>query len=163
RCDIAAHAEKRRDHLAVVGDQCATPIRLCRKTRVLTGYAAQQAVSRNSRIGGRARAGAGGLSGLRYGVEFSLLPGQTGEVDLVAELAAEQLLRQHVGIIQHRMNDRDLLLVIELGKAVVVDRPDVEIATFARPVEIKLRNSLRGKAGLERVECTVKLPQLIII
>ena len=96
-------------------------------------------------------------------VELSLLPSQAGEIDFVAELAAEQLVRQHVRIIEHRMNDRNLLLVIELGKAVIIDRADIEIAAFARPAEIKLRHSFRGKAGLKWVECTGKLPQLVIV
>ena len=66
--------------------------RIClrQKTPVVAGYAAQQAICRNSRIGGGARAGAVGLSRLRYGVEFGLLPGQAGEVDFV--LGAKTIL-----------------------------------------------------------------------
>ena len=100
---------------------------------------------------------------MRDRVEFSLLAGQAGEVDFVAELAAKQLLGQNVGVIEHRMNDRDLRLVIELREAVIVNRADIKIAAFARSTEIELRHALGGKAGLEWIERTGKLPQLVIV
>ena len=61
------------------------------------------------------------------------------------------------------MNDRDLRLVVELREAVIIDRTDIEVAAVARTAEIKLRHSLRGKAGLERIEGAGKLPQLVIV
>src|SRR5689334_8444808 len=61
------------------------------------------------------------------------------------------------------MNDRDLCLMIELGEAVIIDRTDIEVAAFARPAEIKLRDSLGCKTGLQRVEGAGELSQLIVV
>ena len=90
--------------------------------------------------------------GLGDGVEFGLLPRQAGQIEFVAELAAQHRLRQHVGIVEHRMDDRDLRLHVRVRKAVVVDRADVEIAAVAGAGEIELRDALGGDAGVERIE-----------
>ena len=89
---------------------------------------------------------------LADGVELGLLPGQAGQIELVAELAAQHLLRQHVGIVENRMDDRNLALIVRFGEAVIVDRADVEIAAVAGAGEVKLRDAFGGNAGLKRIE-----------
>ena len=67
--------------------------------------------------------------------------GQAGEVDLVAELAAEHRLVEHVVVVDHRMDDRNLALHVGFREAVVVDRAHVEIAAVAAAGQIELRDA----------------------
>ena len=121
---------------------CASAV----SARVGAGHAAQQALRRRprQRIGGRRRAQAGGVGQCRDRVEGRVVARQAGEIGLVAELAAEDRAVDHVGVVDDRMNDRNLLLVA--GEAEVIDRARVEEAAIADAGQIKLRDRFRRQA-----------------
>ena len=84
--------------------------------RVIAGDGAQQTVGRLTAVSA-VGAGAAVRRGLGDGVEFGLLPGQAGQVELVAEFAAQNRLRQHVRIVEHGMDDRNLRLIVRLARS----------------------------------------------
>ena len=108
RSDIAAQLEERRDHLAVVGDHGAAPIGFGRKRASSLPVWRATGSCRDGGIGVGLLQAPAAWAFCVIGVEFGLLPAQARQVEFVAEFAAEHRLRQHVRIIEHRMDDRNL-------------------------------------------------------
>ena len=50
------------------------------------------------------------------GLEFSLLPAEAGQIEFVAEFAAQHLLAQHIRIVEDRQNDGNLRLIVHSEK-----------------------------------------------
>ncbi len=84
---------------------------------------------------------------------------QAGEVGLVADLAAEDRAVDHVGIVDHRMDDRNLLLAA--GEAEVIDRARVEEAAIADAGQIELRDRF-GRQAQERSQRIPVLGQPVV-
>ena len=61
------------------------------------------------------------------------------------------------------MDDRQLALHVQLRKAVVVDRTDVEIAAVAGAGQVELGNAFGGDAGEERVERLRELAAPVVV
>ena len=61
------------------------------------------------------------------------------------------------------MNDRDLALIIELGKAQIIHRANVEIAAVTGAGQVKLRHACRCEAGLEWIVRAGDLTGLIVL
>ena len=101
--------------------------------------AAVWVVNHTATIDGVVREGLGVVNGtarISGRVEGSVVTRQVGEIGLVADFAAEDRAVDHVGIVDDRINDRNLLLVP--GVAEVVDRARVEEAAIADAGQIKL-------------------------
>ena len=60
------------------------------------------------------------------------------------------------------MDDRNLLLDVELREAVIVDRAHVEVAAVAGAGQVELRHAFGGDAGVERIERADELAELIV-
>ena len=149
RRHIAAQLEEGRDHLAIAGDDGPLPVDLGRSPRIVSRNAAQQAVRfvEQRRIGCfRHAVGADALAnrGLADRIVARLLTAQARDIDLIAQFAAHHLFGQRLRIIQNGRHDRQLILLIELRIAGVVDRAQIEIAAVAASRQVKLRHALPG-------------------
>ena len=128
----------------------------------------------DGRIRGRGiGADAAGLRQLTDRVETRVLSGQAGEIDFVAQFAAHHRLTKHAVIIQHRQDNRNLALLIDQRKAVVINRAQIEITAIAAPDQVKLRNAFGARqvgadqridgAGSERIEIVAVKPAQIVV
>ncbi len=159
---IGTDARKRRPDFARGIGIRAPPIRFTGRSRIGTGHAAQQAVGRRNgfgRIGCRPQASAGEPGDRIFGVERRGVARQAGEVALVAELAAEDVVIDHVGIIDHGRDHRHLALVTR--EAQIIDRARVEIAAIADAGEVELRDRV-GRQVQERAERIAVLGQPVV-
>src|SRR6185437_9654471 len=111
RGSVRADRSERREHLSKRVREAASPLRLCGEAVVVAGNAAQHAVLARIRAAGIDRASLQSARGCRIdAVEISLVARQAGEIDLVAELAANDRMIEHIVVIDHRMDGRDMRL-----------------------------------------------------
>ena len=122
------------------------PLRLRRQAGVGAGEAAQQALRRRTRerVGRGRRAQAAGIGRRRDRIERRVVTRQIDEVRLVGDLAAEDRIVEHVRVVDHRIDDRDLLLVAR--EAQEVHRARIEEAAIADAGQIELRKGFRRQA-----------------
>ena len=111
--------------------------------RVGPRHAAQQTVGGHSRrrVCRGQRAKAVGDRRRRDGIEGRSQPRQARQVGPIAQLAAEHRLAEHVAVVEHRMDDRDVVLHVGFREAVIVDAADVEIAAIAAAGQVQLRDA----------------------
>jgi len=141
------------------------PMRLRGPARIIARNSAQQAV-RGRLLGGVGgvdvaqpevqRVGADGIEACRGALEV-------GEVHGGAELATEHRLIEGVGIVDHRQHVRQRALHVGFRIAVVVDRPDVEIAAVAAPGEVELRHALGERVEQWIDRGRLQLPDLVVL
>ncbi|MHC2789964.1 hypothetical protein ACVMBZ_009216 [Bradyrhizobium liaoningense] len=137
------------------------PLRLRREAGVGAGEAAQQALRGRTgqRIGRRRGAQAAGVGDRRDRIEHRLVTRQVHEIGLVAELAAEHGIVEHVGVVDHRIDDRHLALVARIAQP--VHRTRIKEAAVADAGQIELRQRFRRQQQ-ERAERVAVLIEPVV-
>ncbi|MHC2947562.1 hypothetical protein ACVIJX_004710 [Bradyrhizobium diazoefficiens] len=137
------------------------PLRFRRQAGIGAGEAAQQALRwrARERIGRRRRAQAVGVGERGDRIEHGAVTRQVDGVGLVAELAAEHRIVEHVRVVDHGVDDRDLVLVAR--EAPPVHRACVEEAAIAGAGQIELRDRV-GRQVQERTERVTVLRQAVV-
>src|SRR5262249_14710493 len=87
-------------------------------------------------------------------IELGAIAAQAGEIGPQAELAAEDRAIEDVIVIDHRMDDRNLLLTVRAREPIEIHRACVEEAALAASLEVDLRRhevrrGCQETAGLE--------------
>src|SRR5262249_49969806 len=111
---------------------------------------------------GGLRAGAVIQRALCDGIKVGLAAAKVGEVQSVTKLATEDRTVEDVGIVEHRINDRNLALHVRFRKAEVINTADIEIAAVTSTGEIELRDRFHSRI-LERIGRVVSRQTRVVI
>src|SRR5213076_3369363 len=128
-------------------DDGTPPGCLGRKSRIGAGRAAQEARARgaSARIGARERAQTADRGSSRNRLEVGKIPAEAGQVAVQAQFASEDRIGEGVLVVYHRVNHRQLVLVVCRREAIEIKRSRIEVTSVSTTLEIGLGYDVIGR------------------